>query len=331
MGITAISGPQVVYGVAQTSTGGTQEYNEERGPSLFDLGQATGDPRFYFNYDPGSPVGTQVKGFYGQRAQVDYIPYGISSCAISQSSGTVPTAGTALTLAPLSTLGAFATTIIAPETGKSVSVVAIDSTAAVLTFGSGGTVALWNPQAGTGRAISITTSSSGDVVAGNGYTVFGRDMYGIKMEETILASTVTATGVGKKAFKYISQIIASTTVTSTGVGIGFIDTFGFPLRFNYVTPDVVISFSTNYQSAMTAATASSSTTTTASTATQTSTTGDVRGTWASTIATTGTSATIATGGAVRVYCSQNITATMASNITFTDTTAMFGNAQFSSI
>ena len=327
MGITANSGPFVGYGITQTSTGAVTEYNEERGPSVFDLGNAMLDPRYYFNYDPGSAVGTQIKAFHGNRAVIDYMPFTANSSAISGSSVTTPVAGVALTLTPLASFGAIQTTIVAPETGQTVSVIAIDSTAAVVTFGSGGTIALWNPNGGTGRVISLTKAST-DATA-LVYTVNGRDLYGIKMTETITASTQSSVGVGKKAFKYISSIIpATTTINSTGVGVGFIDTFGFPLNTGYfartsvtissapMTPTSVALTSVNAVLASTVATA-------------TSTTPDARGTYTSSIATAGTTTTIPGGTAVRITITQDVTTTMLSAVTASDTSALFGIAQYS--
>ena len=330
MGITANSGPFVGFGITQTSSGLTQEYNEERGPSVFDLGICMMDPRPQFNYKPGNAIGSQVKAFFNDAGKVDYIPYAISSAAISQSSATVPTANTALTLVPLSTLGAFQTTIIAPESGIATSVIAIDSTASVLVFGQSGTVAVWNPAGGAGRVVSVTHTSCLDCVTGNVYTILGRDVYGFKMQETIVPSTVTATGTGRKAFKYIQSIIAATTIGSTGVGIGFGDTFGLPIKFPYNTIDLNLGVSTGYQSIVNTVSATSSNTITASTAvTQTASMPDVRGTWTSSIATTGTSATIATGAAVRIQIRQRITPQMVSAVTASDQTSIFGAAQYS--
>lgn len=329
MGITANSGPFLGFGITQTSSGLVQEYNEERGPSAFDLGSGMMDPRSYFNYKPGNPAGYQVKVLYEGVGQIDYIPFAISSMAISPSASTVPSAGAVLTLSPQSTYGAIQTTIIAPESGISTSVIAIDSTASVLTFGQSGTIAVWNPAAGTGRNISITMSAT--EATAQVMTVFGRDMYGIKMQESITASTLSSVGIGRKAFKYISSILpATTTITSTGVGIGFGDTFGMPIKFPYTTQDLSLSLSTGYQSIMNTVSATSSNTTTASTAaTQTSTMPDIRGTWLSSVATTGTIGSIASGAAVRVQIRQRITAIMASNVTASDQTSIFGIAQYS--
>lgn len=336
MGVTAISGPHLVYGLVMGSTGQVQEYNEERGPSIYDLGTATCDPRYQFMYDPGAPVGTQVKAFFDQMGTVDYIPFTATTSAFNNSSATQPVAGTALTLVPISSQGAFQTTIIAPETGQSVSVIAIDSTASVLPFATGGTVAVWNPNGGTGRAISVVNTSNANTEQ---YIVRGRDMYGFKMTETILASTTSSgTGVGRKAFKYITSVTPSTatTISATGVAVGFADIFGLPLRAAYMSGISVWNSTTPHAaSLMTLSSANSVSASTA--ATQTSTTPDVRGTIASTFASNGSSATISSTGpaaninstAVRLTIMQQINAVMVATVTASDTSVMLGVTQFS--
>lgn len=328
MGITAVSGPFVAFGITQTSSGAVGDYNEERGPSLYDLGLGVLDPRSYFNYKPGAPVGTRLYGFPDKGPLVDCQPFTANSSAIAGSTTNVPVAGTALTLAPLSSFGAIQTTIIAPETGLAVSVIALDSTAATLNFGSGGTIAIWNPAAVPGRALSIINSSNGNTEA---YIVNGRDAYGIKMTETILASTTsTGTGVGKKAFKYIASITPSTggTISATAVRIGFVDVFGFPLRTDYfANTQVLVSSAPMAPTLMVLSSANAVLASTVPTAT--STTPDARGTFNSTLATAGTTTTRNDGTAVRLTINQPITATMASNVTATDQTSMFGIAQYS--
>lgn len=318
MGITAISGPHVSFGITQGSTGQVQEYNEERGPDVSDLGNAAQDPRYYFNYKPGSPVGTKVYGFYETNAVVDFVPTTLQTSAILISSNAAITAGTALTLAAgSSALGTYTTTIIAPETGVVTgNLIAIDSTAQYLTFGSGGTIALWNPAAGTGRQITLTPAgnSSND---GGSWAIAGRDMYGIKMTETISFSSQVMTS--KKAFKYISSIVAATTIGSTGVGIGFNDTFGLPLLakntgYNLqirLTPTASLQYSN-----------SSGAITTGSTATQTATSSDPRGTYASTTASNGT---------LRLQIVMPFTPAQVNAVSATDTALLFGATHFSSV
>jgi len=338
MVVTAISGPHVVYGITTGSTGNISQYNEERGPSVFDLGQSAQDPRNqYFGYDPGSAVGTQVKCFWDQQGIVDYIPFAMSSALVVSSAAT-PVAGTALTLTPISSLGAFNTTIIAPETGRATSVIAIDSTAATLNFGQAGTIATWNPAAGTGRAVAIITSCA----ATEGYYVRGRDMYGFKMTELISGSTTSSgSGQGRKAFKYIVSITpsSSSTFTSTGVSVGMADIFGLPLYAPYMAGiSVWASTTPNAAGTITISSANSLIASTAVTAT--ATTADVRGTiggagLTAPIATNGTSANGAggfnptsTGARYTMY--QQITPNMAAQISgVANSSAWFGVTQFS--
>ena len=331
MGITANSGPILAYGVTQTTSGLVMDYNDQRGPSTFDLGQATLDPRPQFNYDVGGGVTTGITGLWDQQGIVDYVPFTASSNAIMQSTtaGAAPVSGTALTLTPISSNGAFSTTIVAPENGATVSVIAIDSTASVLRFGQSGTVAVWNPSAGTGRTLAVLTSCAN--TNSEVYIVRGRDMYGFKMTENIVGSTTSSgTGQGLKAFKYIQSVTCSTTVTvlSTGVAIGFKDIFGFPLRANYMS-GITVWNSTTYTNAGTLQALSSVNTLLASSqVTQTATTADVRGTVASTFASNGSSANVtSSGGRLVIY--QPITPLMASNVTASDQSAIFGATQFS--
>lgn len=335
MGITAFSGPTISYGITQTSTGLVTEYNEERGPDLSDLGVGYLDPRYNFNYKPGAPVGTRLYGFFVDGPIVDCQPFTKNSSAIIQTAGSgAPVAGTALTLAPLSSFGAILTTIIAPETGQSVSVVALDSTAAVLTFGSGGTIALWNPAAVPGRTITVINSSNTNSEL---YYVNGRDQYGFKMTELIGASTTsTGAGQGRKAFKYIQSIIpaTNTTISATGVGVGFTDTYGFPVLTNYfANTTAVVSSLPAVPSLIVLSTANAVVASTVAVAT--STTPDNRGTFTSTIATNGSTQTgvgassVANSSAVRITMTQPITANMTALVTASDASAIFGVTQFS--
>lgn len=324
MGITAESGPHISYGLttAASSTGVTgqpADYNAQRAPDASDMGYGILDPRSAYNYAPGGDVLAKTFLLYNSRGYVDFVPSSASSNAFTISSNAAPVAGTALTLTPSSAKGTYSTTIIAPESGATVSVIAIDSTAAYLAFGTAGTINAWNPGAGTGRCISITTSSSGD--AGT-YSVAGRDMYGFKMTETVATSSIAFTT--QKAFKYISSITASTTVTSTGVSIGLSDTFGFPLKVPYIGHDFLVRLNTTvYSSVTTGVAVSSASIILASTvATQTSTTPDVRGTYASSTASNGT---------VRLQIAVTPSASAVNAITAADVSPLFGGVQYSSV
>lgn len=313
MGITAISGPHISYGIVQTSSGLTNEYNEQRSPDVSDLGYSMMDPRPYFSYQPGGAVTETVNGFFNAGAYIDYVPSAVSSNNLATNQA--PVANTALTLTAGS--GVTSTTIVAPETGLTTgTLLCIDSTAATLAYGTAGTVQMWNPAAGTGRCVSITTSSSGD---GGSWSIYGRDMYGIPMTENLSVTGSSATVTSRKAFKYISAIKASTTITSTGIIVGVSDTFGLPLLAKNTGLNLTVRIITT--SSLVSAN-SSGPITTGSTATQTATSSDPRGTYASTTATNGTN---------RLQMWMPVTPAMTYGVTATDTSLLFGATQFSSV
>jgi hypothetical protein len=274
------------------------------------------DPRYQFAYSPGSGVGTRVFGFYNNAAVVDYVPITLQTSAIAVSSAQVLVAGAALTLTTAASgIGTYQTTIIAPETGAtSETLIAIDSTAQYLSFGDNDTIAVWNPAAGTGRQITITTAGNSSVDGGS-WVINGRDMYGFKQTETISFSSQSMTS--RKTFKYISSIIATTTVGSTGVRVGFNDTFGLPLLARDSGMGLQIRLiptsSLQYQN-------SSGPITQGATNAQTATSSDPRGTYASTTASNGT---------LRLQIVQAITPAMVSSITPSDYSGMFGGAPYS--
>ena len=325
MTITALSGPLVVFGTVTTSSAGTgllggdMEHNEDRAPSLFDLGTGLADPRAAYAYDPGGAPTAVNLGFYSPGPVfVDYVPITANTSAF-QATATGSSGVSTFTLAAASSAGGtFSTTIVAPETGRVTgTLIAIDSTAAYVSFGSAGTLELWNPAAGTGRNIVIKPSSNLD--AGT-FSVAGRDMYGYKMTETIAAGSTNL--AGKKAFKYISSITNTTTPTSTGVSIGFGDVFGMPLFVPYAGQGLALNI--NSTASISALVPASTTNFVfgSTVATQTSTTPDVRGTFAS---------TTATNGVIRIQISVIPSAQNVATITSTNVAPLFGGTQFSSV
>lgn len=315
MTLTANSGPNVSFGITTTSTGQVMQYNEDRAPSVSDLGHGFMDPRPYFRYQPGN-TNYSFNTMFGNAAFVDYVPTAASSNGLV-SNGTAALAGTTLTL---TATGAALTSVSLnpPEGGSAVTVYCIDSSSATVSFGQSGQIKAWNPRGGTGRTITIYASSNLD---GGTFTVAGRDMYGIKMTESLTAGSTTI--AGKKAFKYISSITASTTITSTGFMIGYTDTFGFPAVFNYGgVQNTVRLLATAYSSAAAVALSSATTVLASTVATATSTTGDVRGTYASTTASDGT---------LRLQMEQVFNAYQVAQVTNTDNSAIFGVTQYSSV
>lgn len=335
MAITAYSGPIFQYGTVLSSTSGDgifgqdMEHNDQRAPMFTDLGDAMMDPRSAYGYQPGSGVTVHTLGFYQNQATVDFVPSPSTGASAGQFVTSTETSTSFTTYTIPSTVGVssngiISTTIIAPETGKVTgTLLAIDSTSAFVTFGSAGTAAAWLPGGGTGRAVLITTSSSGDLGT---WSIAGRDMYGYKMTETISLAegTTNSSGytiTGKKAFKYISSITNCTTPTSTGVSIGFSDKFGFPLAVPYVGYNTVVNLNSSSNNTAIAV-LSTADVILASTATATSTTGDVRGTYKS---------TTGTNGVIRLQMVITPAASAAAAITSTNVAPFFGLTQFSSV
>jgi hypothetical protein len=155
---------------------------------------------------------------------------------------------------------ASSTTITAQATG---------TTALGQPFGAPASVYLWNPQALVSRAVSVTGSSSS---TGGNITISGYDIYGVPMSEVIAAPAGATTVNGKKAFKYISSVVPAFT-DAHNYSVGTTDIYGFPLRSDFFS-DVTI----NYNAA--AVTANTGYVAAVTTSPATTTTGDVRGTYA---------------------------------------------------
>lgn len=335
MAITAYSGPIISYGQTLTSTAGTgisgrqMEYNSQRAPSLYDLGTGMMDPRVAYNYGPGSAVTDQVMGFPWGKGIVDIQGLVAGSSIAFVTKASTYQASQSLTLAtPSSANGTYTTTIVAPENGQTVSVIAIDSTAAAVSFGSDGTVAYWNPAAGSGRCLTFTATGAD----GGAWTIVGRDMYGYKMTEQVTVGTSTINS--KRAYKYISAIYASSVLVSTSVQIGLSQIFGMPLAVNYMGPHVQIMYSSDPYVGILSVTTSAADPNAmssqpnafliASTATaDSSTTTDVRGLWTSSAITAATS--------VRIMIRVEPTVSQLSALSNNDYSALFGVTQFSSV
>ena len=155
---------------------------------------------------------------------------------------------------------ASSTTITAQATG---------TTALGQPFGAPSSIYLWNPQALVSRAVSVTGSSSS---TGGNITISGYDIYGVPMSEVIAAPAGATTVNGKKAFKYISSVVPAFT-DAHNYSVGTTDIYGFPLRSDFFS-DVAI----NYNAA--AVTANTGYVAAVTTSPATTTTGDVRGTYA---------------------------------------------------
>lgn len=333
MAITANSGPEILFGITVSASGATTSYNDQRGPSLIDLGDGMLDPRsqFGYGYNPGQGATNNIFGLWGQVATVDYIPSVISSIALAaKSSGNGNSAAITLTAtgAGITTV----TSIVAPETGKLAGTLfAIDgacggSSAGGVSFGQSNAIQIWNPATLGGRCITIV-ATGGDT--GN-WTVAGRDVYGFKVTETIPAGTGALTSL--KAYKYISAINAPATLVSSAIQVGTADVYGFPLLVQHPA----------YASIWWGATSSATLVTLASTGshtfgsslpTATSTNGDIRGTFASSTASNGTTARLVMQVSPMVGPGATGLSSVGglNNITATSFYGLFGASQFSSV
>lgn len=125
---------------------------------------------------------------------------------------------------------------------------------------SGGTVTLDVP-----RNVVVDAAGAATAVL----TITGTDAYGIPMSEAITLNGTTAVS-GKKAFKTITRVAASAAATDFFVGTG--DIFGLPIRANSRNY-VLTAWNGAFVTTGTFAAADS-------TSPATTTTGDVRGTYA---------------------------------------------------
>lgn len=324
MTTTAWNGPLVQFGITVTSSGAQVESNPDRGPAIIDLAAGTADPRGQFCYRSGFGGTYGWAGLFGGPV-IDQVPSAVSSNGIAPTQQ--PSASTALTLCTSANSNNVTTVSLkAPETGQNISILAIDGLHGGAAFGQTGSINLWDPTTAISRVLTILTSSGpGD---SGSWSVAGRDLYGFKMTEAIPVSTASSgvtPAVGKKAWKYISSIVAPATITSTGVIVGVTDTYGFPLRVdNWAYANMTW---WGLSSLATTATSSSALFTAAVTATATSTTGDVRGTFSSTGFEGGTSS----AGTNRMIQFISPSVANLATVTSTNTSGLVGVAQFSSV
>jgi hypothetical protein len=138
---------------------------------------------------------------------------------------------------------------------------------------------MWNPQALVGRAVAVTAAASATATTA---TVSGYDIYGYPMVEAI---TITAGSqvVGKKAFRYIKSVVLNAADATHAYSVDTADVFGLPLRSDNFG-DITVNSATSL-TAVTGVTAATGYLPSDRTSPATTTTGDVRGTYAFTSST----------------------------------------------
>lgn len=187
-------------------------------------------------------------------------------------SGTGVASGTLVTAqltGPAGGAGTYSVTGNATVSSTTITGQATGTAALAQPFGQSASVSLWNPQALVARAVSVTGSAS---ATGGNILISGYDIYGVPMSEVIAAPASATTVNGKKAFKYIASVVPQFT-DAHNYSVGTTDIYGFPLRSDFFG-DVSI----NYNSA--GITANTGYTAAVTTSPATTTTGDVRGTYA---------------------------------------------------
>lgn len=255
---------------------GSANQNPQHSPSVFDMGIALLDYRYPFTYYPGGDVSSKTYGFLATECQViNQVPSAISATNIA---GSQTPGASALTLVSSSGSGiTVGTSITRADTGATVTgLLAIDTAMAGVGFGQDATINMWDPTKAIARNVRIT---SGGNDTGITFLVAGYDLYGFPMTEAITGAS-GGVASGAKAFKYIASITPSGAVATTAsAGTG--DVIGLPLRADIVGMTRIfwnnawVTASTGFTAAVTTSPA-------------TTTTGDVRGTYALQAASNGT-------------------------------------------
>jgi len=268
MSISAFSGPVISFGQAPFA-----DYNPELGPSLFYAGAGLLDPRPFYTYEPGQASGNVVAGFLGitRILTVNQVPSTLSATNIALAQA--PTSGTALTLTAGTGVTGSVTITSASTNSQVTGLLALDGAAGRVSYGSVGTIQLWDPTKALSRNVRITSVGNDSSAT---FTVKGYDIYGYPMTETITGANAGIAS-GAKAWKYIASITPAGTLSGSNVSVGTGDVYGFPIYSASLNPgadaDVSISWA---GAAITSATGYTAGVTTTATAT----TGDVRGTYA---------------------------------------------------
>jgi hypothetical protein len=155
MTVTAGAGPFIGFG--QSPVAG-QEYNPDRGASMFDMGVALLDPRQPFTWNPGS----QRSGLAGTAStgSARSMP-----CPSTLSATNIVTAAPATTAVPLTlTAGTGvtgSTSITNQTTGQTVTgLLALDGAMGTVNGGGGGQAALWDPTKALSRNVRITSAGN---------------------------------------------------------------------------------------------------------------------------------------------------------------------------
>lgn len=271
--LTAQPGPQVLFGArtsdVQASPGAT---NPDLAPSGVVGEHMLVDQRVGYNVTRKGWIGLGV----GYRRVLTAAPSTAATANIAALANV--TSGTPMTLVSSSgsgvTVVAAATQIWASGNTVAAGSLALDGLPGLINWGLADPAgryksASYDNTKALARAVSITGSTS---ATGGAFLVAGADLYGYPQTETVTAGAGAVTTNGKKAFKFIYSATPQFT-DAHNYSVGTADIFGFPLRADSF--DQVFIW---WNSAL--ITASTGFVVADATSPATSSTGDVRGTYA---------------------------------------------------
>lgn len=255
-------------------------------PSLDFCGNGLQDHRLRYN-TTNSATGFGALGFFGASPVIVFngAPAALASANIVALSTAAVVSGTPLTLVSVTGAGITvlsSATVFWPSMTSLSAGCVIGSVPAPLAFGTSFRSGFYDRSKMDARAVSITAGSS---ATGGAFTVAGYDVYGYAMSESITSVTNTTVN-GKKAFKVISSVtpgFADPGGANHGYSVGTTDIFGFAIRCN-VWGDALVNMGANSN----LVTASTGFVVPDTTSPATTTTGDVRGTYALQTASNGT-------------------------------------------
>lgn len=265
---------------------GASGFPATAGPSIDFLGVGVQDHRLPYNRRGSSAVQPAVLGWYGagDTMVANLVPAVAATANIAALQNVVT--GAALTLAAASGSGIIALSASAPAQffANPVAIrsgVAIDALPSYHVFGAtatrGGSAGFYSRSTNVGRCVSISGVVSG---TGGNFLVAGYDIYGFPMTQLVTVAAGANTVNTTKAFKLVTSVTPQFTDAHT-YSVGVSDIFGIGIMAAF-WGDLLVYWNNALLTANTGFTAA------VTTSPATSTTGDVRGTYAVQSASDGT-------------------------------------------
>ena len=297
--------------LARSSNTGNAGFPLNAGPSLDFLSSGIQDHRLPYNARGSSAVQPGIVGWYGSTDPIvaNYVPSTIATANIAALANVAT--GVAMTLRATTGAGITVLSTSAPATFQpsglvQSSGVVIDGLPSLALFGTGGnfTTGFYNRSTCVGRCVSITGVTAG---AGGTFTVNMIDIYGYPLTQLVTVAAGANTVNTLKACKAVVSVVPNFT-DAHNYSVGTADIYGFGILASYFG-DVQVNWNSAVITANTGFVAADTTNP------ATTTTGDVRGTYATQSASDGTKRLM-----------MRVTPTLGS-ILSNPTTGLFGQAQ----